>query len=120
MQFCDLNENVVRWNSEEIIVPYKSPIDGKIHRYFVDFWLEAKNKDGNLQCLLVEIKPNKQTVKPVIKENKLTKGKMQQVKDWLINSAKWEAAKEFCEIRGWRFLVLTEKEIFGKGEVLNA
>lgn len=120
MQFCDMNENVLRWNSEEIVIPYRSPIDGKTHRYFVDFWLETKNKDDKIEYLLVEIKPNKQTIKPEIKENKLTRGKMQQVKDWLVNNAKWEAAKSFCDAHGWKFLILTEKEIFGKGEVLNA
>ena len=119
MQFCDTTETVLKWSSEEIIVPYRSPIDDKIHRYFVDFWVEALNKEGKPECMLVEIKPKSQTNKPLIKENKLTRGKMQQVKDWLINNAKWDAAKHFCEQRGWRFLILTEKEIFGKEKTIN-
>lgn len=119
MQFCDMAESVLKWNSEEIVIPYRSPIDGKTHRYFVDFWIEVLNKEGKQECMLVEIKPKAQTTKPIITENKLTRGKMQQLKDWLVNNAKWESARNFCDGRGWKFLILTEKEIFGKGDTLN-
>jgi hypothetical protein len=117
MEFCDTTDTVLRWNSEEIIVPYKSPIDGKFHRYFVDFWIETMNKEGGVEQSLIEIKPKKQTKKPIIKENKLSKSKLQEVKEWMINNAKWEAAKEFCDNRGWKFLILTETEIFGNKEI---
>ena len=40
MRYLDKHPHVTRWNSEEIIIPYRSPIDGKMHRYFPDFYVE--------------------------------------------------------------------------------
>ena len=114
MVYCDSNPSILEWSSEEIVVPYKSPIDNRWHRYFVDFWIETINKEGQIEHSLIEIKPKKQTIQPHISENKVTKGKMQEIKDWVINNAKWEAAKSFCQDKGWKFIILTEKEIFGK------
>jgi TnsA endonuclease N terminal len=118
MQFCDTTESVISWSSEEVIVPYLSPLDGKMHRYFVDFWIRIKTSDGSEQCLLIEIKPKAQTKKPIVEGKTMTRSKIQRVKDWIINSAKWEAAEAFCNSRGWKFKILTEKEIFGKKEVI--
>jgi hypothetical protein len=116
MVFCDTNDNVIEWSSEEIIVPYRSPFDHKIHRYFVDFWIKVKNKDGALDTLLVEIKPKKKTIKPDMPAGtgaRLTKGKLTEIRDWMVNNAKWEAAREFCTDRKWKFQILTEDDIFG-------
>jgi hypothetical protein len=114
MQYCDLNESVISWSSEEIVVPYRSPIDEKIHRYFVDFWIKTKDITGTEKCMLIEIKPKNMTQKPVIQENKkMSKTSMIKMRDWIINNAKWEAARQYCLDRKWEFKILTEQEIFG-------
>jgi len=119
MQFCDLTDLVIEWSSEEVVVPYKSPLDGKIHRYFVDFWIKVIGNTGIEECMLIEIKPKAQTKKPIVEGRKMSSSKIHQVKAWMINSAKWEAAENFCRIKGWKFKILTEKEIFGKNEAIK-
>jgi len=115
MKFCDDNENVISWSSEEVVIPYRSPLDGRIHRYFIDFWLKVKQKNGKINTLLVEIKPQSQTIPPTIKEgSKLTPTKIKQIKAYALNSEKWKAAKNFCSEKGWEFVIMTEKHLFGK------
>jgi len=114
MKYCDTNDNVVSWSSEEIRVPYRSPLDGKIHQYFVDFWLKTKKTDKTHEEFLIEIKPHRQTKPPVVEEEKLTKAKINQIKTYAVNLEKWRSAKRFCENRGWKFLILTEKDLFGR------
>lgn len=115
MKFCDESENIISWSSEEIVIPYRSPLDGRIHRYFIDFWMKIKTKDGGIKNFLVEIKPYSQTIPPVIKEGvKMTPTKMKQIKTYALNREKWKAAKNFCEERDWSFLLMTEKQLFGK------
>ena len=116
MVFCDTNPNITEWSSEEVIIPYRSPFDKKIHRYFVDFWIKTKNKDGLEENTLIEIKPKKKTVQPSMPSGagaRVSRGKMTEVRDWMVNSAKWEAAREFCADRKWKFQSLTEDDIFG-------
>ena len=72
MSWADQKESIVKWRSEETIIPYRSPIDNKIHRYFVDFQIQVRDKSGSLQTYLIEIKPEKQT-KPPAKQQKVTK-----------------------------------------------
>ena len=55
MRWCDHNKNVLEWGSETTIIPYRSPVDSKLHRYFVD--LKVKYKSG--KTVLIEIKPEK-------------------------------------------------------------
>ncbi|HIJ11897.1 TPA: head completion protein [Candidatus Woesearchaeota archaeon] len=107
MVFCDKNDNVLEWGSEEVVVPYVSPIDGKMHRYFVDFLVKVKNKNGIVETLLIEVKPKKQCRPPKPPKNKSRKF-LYEVKTWGINSAKWEAAMKYSELRGWKFKILTE------------
>lgn len=115
MKYCDDNKNVLFWSSEEVRIPYRSPLDGKIHYYFVDFWMRVKTKDGSVKTYLVEIKPEKQTKPPVIEENKkMTPSKVKQIKTYALNTEKWKAAKNFSKEKGWEFLILTEKHLFGK------
>lgn len=113
MTFCDDTDSVLEWSSEEVIVPYRSPLDKRVHRYFVDFWVKVRNKEGLVETMLVEIKPKKQTVEPVLEGKKPTRKNLELARDWIINSAKWEAAREYCADRGWTFKVLTEDNIFG-------
>ena len=112
-RYCDAHKDVVWWQSEEVIVPYRSPIDGKIHRYFPDVVL--KKADG--QVLMIEIKPKYQCSPPKRQDNSFTKrGKptkrfLNEVKTWGINEAKWKAAKEYCADRGWAFRIFHEDHL---------
>ena len=117
MQFCDESSSIVEWSSEEVVVPYLSPIDNKPHRYFVDFWIKAKNKHGVMETMLIEIKPKKQTVVPVMEGKRKTKANMTAAKDWVVNNAKWDAAREYCKDRGWSFKILTEDSILGERKI---
>jgi len=112
MVYCDTNENILEWFSEEIAVPYRSPIDNKIHRYFPDFYIKVKESTGQIKKYLIEIKPKKQTIEPIPQKRK-TKGYIYEVYEYAKNQAKWKAAQEFCEDRQWEFKVLTEDDLFG-------
>lgn len=110
MVYCDSNENILEWGSEEIALPYKSPIDNRIHRYFPDFFIKVKESTGSIKKYLIEIKPKKQTVPPP-KPKRQTKGYIYEAYEYAKNQAKWSAAKEFCKDRMWEFKVLTEEEL---------
>jgi len=110
--YCDTNENIIEYASEEIAIPYRSPVDGKIHRYFPDFYIKVKEPDGNIKKYLIEIKPYKQTMPPK-KPQRQTKGYIYEAYEYAKNQSKWEAAKEYCKDRQWEFKVITEKELFG-------
>ena len=110
MMYLDEHREVVGWSSEEIIIPYRSPIDGKIHRYFPDFKVTKINKDGIKETALIEVKPMAQT-KPPERQSKVTKRYLTEVKTWGVNEAKWKAALEYCKDRGWSFHIFTEKEL---------
>ena len=112
MKYCDTNENIVECFSEEICVPYRSPIDNKIHRYFPDFYIKVKESNGSIKKYIIEIKPKKQTIEPQVQKRK-TKGYIYEVYEYAKNQAKWEAAKEWCADRGYEFKVLTEDDLFG-------
>jgi hypothetical protein len=110
MNFCDMRENVVRWSSEETVIPYKSPVDGQAHRYFVDFQMTVRSADGTLTTYLIEVKPHKFTLRPKEPKRK-TKKYIEEVMMYVTNCAKWEAAKEFCDRKGYKFKVITENEL---------
>jgi len=110
MSFLDSNPSVVQWSSEEIIIPYLSPIDRKVHRYFPDFYIKVKDKNGKIKEMIWEIKPKKQSSQPK-KQSRITQRYINEVVTWGINEAKWKAAEEYCLDRGWQFKVLTEEDI---------
>ena len=110
MRHLDSHPSIEQWSSEEIIIPYVSPIDNRIHRYFPDFWIRAKDKDGIINTMLVEIKPMKQVKEPV-RQDKITRRYINEVKTYGINSAKWKAAEKYCLDRKWQFKILTEKDL---------
>lgn len=118
MVHCDMNATILWWASEELFVPYLSPIDGKWHRYFVDFVMGVDAK-GNEQTIMVEIKPYRQCSMPKVRlfEAKVDKRKkdyrnyVRSVRDWGINSAKWNAAEKYCKERGWVFKIVTDKDL---------
>lgn len=109
MAYLDRDTRVLEWSSEEIIIPYKSPVDGKYHRYFVDFYVKMMTNQGP-KVFLVEIKPKKQTKEPE-KKKRITKQYINEVATWGVNQAKWSAATEYCLDRGWEFKILTEVDL---------
>ena len=110
MVYCDLNENILEWGSEEIVLPYRSPIDNKIHRYYPDFYIKVRESNGRIKKYIIEIKPKKQCVEPKVQKKK-TKSYIYEVYEFARNQAKWKAAREFCADRMWEFKVLTEHEL---------
>lgn len=110
MGYLDAHSDVVEWASEEFSIPYRSPIDGRVHRYFPDFLVKKVNADGTKETVVVEIKPFKQTKPPEVRK-KQTKQYLQEVYTWGVNSAKWDAAREFCKDKKWKFMIMTEHEL---------
>ena len=116
--YLDNHPSVIKWNSEEVVIPYKSPIDGKWHRYFVDVYLEQINSNGNKETILIEVKPDVQTKAPNVGKKLTPKGRLSrkylnEVATYGVNSAKWAAAQEYCTDKGWKFIIVTEKQLFG-------
>ncbi len=110
MVYCDTNDKVLEWGSEEIIIPYISPWDGKVHRYFPDFYIKVKQSDGNLKKFIIEVKPKKQTrpPKPVVRK---TKRWINEVRTFGVNEAKWKHATKWCKDNDMEFKILTEEEL---------
>lgn len=109
MVYCDLNEHIIEWSSEEIIIPYRSPLDGRYHRYYPDFYVKVKN-DMGLKVYIIEVKPKKQTLEPKPPKRR-TKQYINEVFQYTKNQAKWKAAREWCADRKYEFKVLTEVEL---------
>ncbi|CAL9998441.1 head closure [Vibrio phage K567] len=108
MRWCDNNPDVVRWNSEEIVIPYVSSADGgKKRRYFMDFYV--KFSDG--REFIFEVKPHKETQPPEKPQRLTEKAKkrlIHEVYTFQVNQDKWAAAIKFAKQKGWQFKVLTE------------
>ena len=110
MVYCDKNQNILEWASEEIAIPYRSPIENRVHRYFPDFYMKVKETNGKIKNYMIEVKPAKQTIPPK-KPKRQTKGYIREAYEYAKNQAKWKMAKEFCADRQWEFKVVTEKEL---------
>lgn len=111
LMYLDAHPDVLEYGSEEVVIPYRSPIDGKIHRYFTDMIVKKRNhSDGKIETCLIEIKPKAQT-KPPKTQPKPTKRYITEVKTWGVNSAKWQAAQVYCNDRNWKFMILTEDDL---------
>jgi hypothetical protein len=109
-KWCENNPKVKLWNSEEIVVPYKSTVDKKLHRYFVDLLIQLDNKE----TYLIEIKPKSQTIPPK-KRSRKTKKYINEIVTYAKNQDKWEAATQFAEHKGWKFQVWTEETLKNLG-----
>ena len=110
MVYCDKNQNILEWASEEIAIPYRSPIDNRVHRYFPDFYMKVRETNGKIKNYVIEVKPAKQT-KPPTKPKRQTKGYIREAYEYARNQAKWKMAIDFCADRQWEFKVVTEKEL---------
>ncbi len=112
MKWCDHNPAVLNWGSEEVVIPYLSPVDRRVHRYFVDFFVVLRDASGQEKRYLIEIKPKKFTEQPrKPKSGRSSRRFVQEVMTYAVNQAKWEQAEKFCERNNWKFLVLTEHEL---------
>lgn len=107
-KYCDENPSILEWNSEDVIIPYYNPMDEKMHRYHIDFYIKYKSTNGNIKQALIEIKPHKETLEPSSNRRK-TKRYLTEVVTYVRNQAKWEHAKLFAEKHGCDFVVVTEK-----------
>tara|TARA_R110002012_G_C11647515_1_gene611143 strand:+ start:1790 stop:2230 length:441 start_codon:yes stop_codon:yes gene_type:complete len=111
-RFCDDSPNVLKWGSENVIVPYRSPLDNKMHKYYVDNLVVIKEGE-EIKKYLVEIKPYKQTKKPQTKYRKKSHLLYEQ-RAYITNQAKWHAARDYCKKCGYAFIIITEKELYYK------
>ena len=109
-RWCDNNSSVKNWSSEEVVIPYFYDVDKKYHRYFVD--LKITFKDG--KTIIVEIKPDNQTVPPKYPGRK-TKRYITEGMTYVKNMNKWKAAKNYAADRNWEFQIWTEKTLHSMG-----
>jgi len=110
LKWCDRHDSVVKYSSEEIIIPYISPADGKMHRYFPDLFIETS--EG--KRILVEIKPRKQTERPAT-QGKAKRQQLSEAVRYAVNQAKWQAASQYAHKKGWIFAVWTEHTLTKMG-----
>lgn len=112
LMHLDSDDSIIKYSSEELAIPYKSPVDGRTHRYFPDFIVQHKDK----RIVMVEIKPFIQTQPPMLSEGKKPNNRRHKrdLITYAINQSKWEAAEAFCQQKGWQFQVVTEKQLYGR------
>jgi hypothetical protein len=110
MIYLDQHPYITEWASEEFSIPYRSPVDNRIHKYYPDFFVKKKDDKGKVETLVIEIKPAYQTVPPKVQTTK-SKRYIREVVTYGINDAKWRAAEIYCKERNWKFVKLTEKEL---------
>jgi hypothetical protein len=108
MKQFDERNDVLQWASEELAVRYFSPVDKKVHRYFPDFIIKARQANGSTKMIMVEVKPYDQTMAPK-KGKRKTSRYLNEVKTYAVNEAKWKAAVEYCEDHGWEFVIMHER-----------
>jgi hypothetical protein len=113
MRWCDNNSNVLAWGSESVVIPYTSPVDNRVHRYFVDniVILRDAKIPNKKHKYLIEIKPSRQTVPPKTTNRKSKKNLLYEQVTYAKNAAKWKAAKQWCKKNNYQFMILTEKDL---------
>ena len=111
MKYCDTTKSIVEWGSEELVIPYVSPRDGRYHRYFPDFYIKVRTKNGSLKKYIIEVKPKNQCTPPERNPKRRTGVWYNKVKTWGINKAKWKSATEFCLDHNMEFKILTEDHL---------
>ena len=111
MEYCDLTESISQWQSEEFWIPYKSPLDNRVHRYFPDFFIKYRDAHGKMRNVVIEVKPAKQLKMPKKNPKKRTKSWAYEVQTYVVNQAKWKAAESYCADRKYEFKIMTEKDL---------
>ena len=110
MKFCDEHPSVAQWASEAIRIPYRNPLTGKHTIYVPDFFIAYGDKTGAQRVELIEVKPANQTLK-----EKLGRSRANQA-HYVVNQAKWTAARAWCKQKGIHFRIITESDIFHSGK----
>ena len=110
MVYCDTSPSITEWGSEEVIIPYLSPLDGRMHRYFPDFYIKVKQSDGSTKEMIIEVKPKIQCSPPKTPKRK-TRRFISEVRTWGVNEAKWKYAVRWCEDNGMIFKIMTEDDL---------
>ena len=113
MKWCDRNENVLEYGSEEFFIPYFDPTTSRVRRYFPDFIIKVREQSGEIKKYVIEVKPKRQTIPPVQTSKKRTRTYITEVKTYAMNQAKWAAAEEWCKDRMIEFKIITEDNLFG-------
>lgn len=122
-KWCDNNPHILRWSSEETIIPYRCDTDGKMHRYYMDLWIKVDTKNQNgYNEILIEVKPHKQhcykcySREPCrfglknksYKKRRKTKSFITEARTWTKNQSKWRATLKYARARNMDFLILDE------------
>ena len=108
-RFADFNPDIIKVNSEGVVIPYMNPVRGKVSKYYMDFVIQTKST-----VFLVEVKPLKDVNPPKPPKAKTEKGMQNYAKaieTFAVNQAKWEAAEKFAAQKGWKFKIITEREL---------
>ena len=116
MQFLDSNKSVIKWSSEEVIVPYFDQASKRYRRYFPDFVVTVRTPTGGTQSTMVEVKPHKQCSPPtgaMHQDGRKNRRLIKEQLTFITNSCKWEAAESYCADRQWKFVKITEKDLGG-------
>ena len=109
-QWCDTNENILLWASEEFSIPYVSPLDRRVHQYYPDFLIKVQEGGGAIRDYVIEVKPKRQCIPPK-RKSKVTKSYIYEARTYEVNKAKWRAAEDWCKDRRLIFKVITEDEL---------
>lgn len=109
-RWCDENVNVIKWGSENVVIPYVNPNTNKLSKYFVDSFIVLK-EGSNHNKYLIEIKPSRQTKPPIPSRYRNKNNLLYEQTMWSQNQAKWRAAKEWAKKHSAEFIILTEKEL---------
>ena len=109
-RWCDLNENILEWGSEEFFIPYFDPTTSRVRRYFPDFIIKVREQSGEIKKYVIEIKPKRQTMPPKPQQRK-TKKYLNEITTYAVNEAKFKAAEQYCKDRKYKFRILTEDDL---------
>jgi hypothetical protein len=113
--YCDHNDRILAWASEPVRIPYMNPVEKEIKPYNVDFYAKIQSETGYNEYI-IEVKPSKQLIVPKQPTGRINEKRMmsynKQIATYLVNLAKFTAAREYAKQRGWEFIVVTEQWLF--------
>ena len=115
MKFFDNNPSILQWASEEVVIPYYDTATKKVRRYFPDFLIKIKDKNGQEKTHLIEVKPSKDMRPPVGGMGKKKSTVLYEMKTYQMNRDKFAAARKWCDDRNIIFDIWTEKHLQQKG-----
>jgi hypothetical protein len=120
MHYLDFNDKIINWGAENIKIPYqKTEMHNESqqlriteHIYYPDFYYEILSEDGTLHKVVAEVKPESETIEPRLPINPTTKQLKNfeyALKMWNKNLSKWEYIIDWCNRKGMRFIIITDK-----------